>query len=178
MGESLIALTYGEALFEAARELGKEAQILEEITCLAHIMETEESLQKFLGNPGLQEEEKKEFTEAVLRGKVSDEMVNFIFVLIDKGRTWHLPRIARQYQYLYDQYLGVTEGTIYSAQPITEEQMAEAEAAMSDLLQKQVTLKNEVEPQLIGGVKIQADGRLLDRSLKGELERMMASLKL
>lgn len=173
----MIAQAYGKALYEAAEAAGKEEQILEEITCLAGLMETEDAFRKFLGSPAVTKEAKKEFAETSLRGQVSDEMVNFLFVLIDKERVWHLARIARVYRRRFDEERNVAEGKIYSAAPMPEDQVESTEAAMSRLLGKRVELENEVDTRLIGGMKIQVDGKLLDRSLKGELAMLLAVLK-
>lgn len=177
MGESLVALTYGRALFEAARDAGREAQVLEEVTCLAGLLEDEEELRAFLTSPAVTKEEKKNFTETALRGRVSSEMVNFLFVLIDKDRVWHLGRIARTYRRCFDEAENVAEGTVFSAVPLTEEQVESTGEAMSRLLGKRVELENEVDARLLGGMKIQVDGKLLDRSLKGELALLRAALK-
>ena len=45
------------------------------------------------------------------------------------------------------------------------------------LLQKKVSLTGEVDRSLIGGVKIQVEGRIIDRSLRGELERLEKELQ-
>ena len=177
MGDSIIALTYGGALYEAAREAGKEEQILEEVTCLAELMETEEDLRQYLGSPAVTKEEKRALAEAALRGRVSDEMVHFLFVLIDRDRIWHLARIARVYRRRFDEERNVAEGTIYSAVPMTETQVESTGEAMSRLLGKRVELENEVDASLLGGVKIQVDGKLVDRSLKGELSLLLSALK-
>ena len=173
----MIAQAYGTALYEAAQAAGKEEQILEEAACLAELMETEESFRKFLGSPAVTKEKKKEFAEIVLRGRVSDEMVNFLFVLIDKDRVWHLVRIAKVYRRRFDEERNVAAGKIYSAAPMPEEQVESTEKAMSRLLGKRVELENEVDVRLLGGMKIQVDGKLLDRSLKGELALLLAALK-
>ena len=177
MEESSVALTYGEALYGAAREAGREKEILEEADCLASLLETEDTLRRFLANPAVQAEEKKQFMESILQGHISKEMLHFIYILIDKNRTWHMPGIAAYFRKLYDREQGLSEGVIFSAVPLTENQMNTAEEALSNLLQKRVRLRNEVDESLIGGIKIQADGRMLDCSLKGELDRLLAELK-
>jgi ATP synthase F1 delta subunit len=176
MGDSLVASTYGRALYEAAQELKKEVQILDEVTCLADLIDEEKVLREILVSPAVSEAEKKQLTEHVLRGRVSDEMINFLFVLIDKERVWHLPRIARYYRKLYDRDRGMLAGCIYSAVPLSDAQLSSSEAAMSALLGKNVSLENRIDDSLIGGVKIQAGGKMIDRSLKGELYRMLAVL--
>lgn len=177
MADSLVSRIYGDALFEAAGEAGKRKQVLEEIQCMAELVETSPQLQEFLRSPAIPAEEKKAFTGAALRDVFSSEMVNFLFVLIDKERIWHIGRIARRYKVLYDREMGVSTGKIYSAVPLTEQQVSESAEAVSGLFQKKVLLENQTDPDLLGGVKIQVDGKLIDRSLRGELSRLQQSLR-
>ena len=48
MGESMVARAYGDALYEAAKKAGTEAEVLAEVVCLADLMETEDELRVFL----------------------------------------------------------------------------------------------------------------------------------
>ena len=48
---------------------------------------------------------------------------------------------------------------------------------MSKLLQKNIKLRNIVDKNLIGGIKIQVDGKMIDRSIRGDLDAMLRSLK-
>ena len=59
MAELAVDLTYGTALMEAARELGKEDQILEEAQAVVQLIEDEPDLHKFINSPGVSADEKK-----------------------------------------------------------------------------------------------------------------------
>lgn len=146
MGDSLVASTYGRALYEAAQDAGREEQILQELDALTELLESEKTLRELLVSPAVPADEKQEFTDKVLRGRISDEMVNFLFVLIDKERVWYLGRIARYYRRLYDQDRGITSGKIFSAVPLSEAQVSSSAEAVSGLLGKHVILENEVDP--------------------------------
>ena len=176
MGDALVTSTYGRALYEAAGEAGRQ-KVLEEVTLLAELLEEEKMMRELLVSPAVTPEEKKAFAEHVLRGRICDEMVNFLFVLIDKERVWYLPRIARYYLRLYEEEQRVSSGKIYSAVPLSQEQVVSSAEAMSELLDRRVQLENEVDTSLIGGVKIQVDGKMIDRSLKGELALLLTGLK-
>ena len=57
MAELTVDLTYGTALMEAARELGKEDQILDEAQAVAQLIEEEPDLHKFINYPGVSADE-------------------------------------------------------------------------------------------------------------------------
>ena len=177
MAESLVSLTYGTALYEAAVGAGKAEEIGAEMALLSRLFDTEEGFRDFLISPAISPGEKKAVVKKIFENRFSQEMVNFLSILIDKDRTWHIRRIARQYHVLYDRDCGLSEGRIYSAAPLPEEQQARFEEELSRLFQKKVTLQNRVDPSLIGGVKIKVDGKLIDQSLRAELNQMLESLK-
>ena len=108
---------------------------------------------------------------------ICPEMLHFLYVLLDKGRIWHIDSMAKQYRKLYEEDRSIAEGKIFSAVPLTAEQAEEMSRQVSFLLQKKVSLTGEVDRTLIGGVKIQADGRIIDRSLRGDLERLRKQLQ-
>lgn len=121
--------------------------------------------------------DKKKIIESSLKGKFSREMINFLFVLVDKSRTAEIRKIRKQYMRLYDKERNMAEGEIYSAIPLSEEQLAKFEEQMSALLHKQIKLRNIVDKDLIGGIKIQVDGKMIDKSLRADLDGLLRSLK-
>lgn len=177
MADTIAAAVYGEALFEAACVRGKQKEILEEVNCIAQLIDTSPELQEFLRSPVVPAEEKKQFIKSSLHGVFSEEMIHFLFVLIDKERIWHISRIARCYKTLYERQRGESTGKIFSAVPLSAAQIESSEASVSALLRKKVRLKNCIDPSLIGGVVIQVDGKCIDRSLKGELKQLKDELK-
>lgn len=177
MAESVVSLTYGAALFEAAKELGKEDEFLRELETLDEILADTPEFAEFLDSPAIVGADKKRILTNSLEGRFSREMVNFLFVLVDKNRTAEIRKIRKQYIRLYDKERGLAEGEIYSADPLSEEQHARFEAEMSKLLQKNIKLRNIVDKNLIGGIKIQVDGKMIDRSIRGDLDAMLRSLK-
>ena len=104
-------------------------------------------------------------------------MINFLFVLVDKSRTAEISKIRKQHIRLYDKERNLAEGEIYSAVPLSEQQLGEFEKQMSVLLHKKIKLRNIVDKALIGGIKIQVDGKMIDKSLRADLDDLLRSLK-
>ena len=177
MGDSLVPLTYGKALYDAAKEGGMEERIGEELKVVTGIIRSEDGLRRLLGNPTVTAEEKKELVRQIFAGHVYRELVNFLYVLIDKGRTGCLAGAAKQYRLLYEQDRGLAHGKVISAVPLSEAQVSEAGRQISGLLQKEITLENSVDPSVIGGIKIQVEGKMIDLTLRHELEQMRLLLQ-
>ena len=70
MAELTVDLTYGTALMEAARDIGKEDQILDEAQAVVGLFEEEPDLHKFINYPGISAEEKKEVLRNIFEGRI------------------------------------------------------------------------------------------------------------
>ena len=166
MAELAVDLTYGEALREAAVDVGKQQEILEEGQQIVEILENEPDLKAFIDYPAISAEEKKKVLEEVFGGKICQEMMNFLFVLIDKRRAGRFERIIKVYRDLLEKEEGVSYGTVFSVEKLSEERIAQLEEQTSRLLRMKVKLENEIDPKLIAGVKILVEGKIIDASYR------------
>lgn len=177
MAELTIDLTYGTALFEAAQELGKKEQILEEATEVLGILQQEPDLYAFINYPAISAAEKKAAVSNIFGGKICDELLNFIYVLIDKRRTLHFEKMIKVYKKLMDKEEGLSYGRVYSVEPLTEDRIKELEKETSKLLKANVRLENQTDPKLMGGVKILVDGKIIDASIRKKFDDLGSRIR-
>ncbi|MDR1246751.1 MAG: ATP synthase F1 subunit delta, partial [Clostridiales Family XIII bacterium] len=161
-----VATTYGAALFEVARDLDKIDSIGEEITALGGIFKDEPEFFNLLCNPGIDAVGKKETLKTVLDGRVSKELLNFMFILTDKRRIGGFHTIVKAYHTLVNANLGISIGSIYSAVPLSDDRRKSLEEETGKLLKRNVRLDNLIDADLIGGVKIYIEGKLIDASIR------------
>ena len=102
MAELTVDMTYGTALFEAASEQGKTEQIREEAGQIIEIFEHEPELRAFVNYPAISADEKKKVLQDIFEGQICSELLNFLYVLIDKRRIGQFERIIRVYRDLAD----------------------------------------------------------------------------
>ena len=178
MAELAVDLTYGTALVEAARELGKENQILEEAQAVAELIENEPDLQQFINYPGVSADEKKEVLKNIFEGRICEELLNFLYILVDKRRTTNFGRIVKVYKSLIEKEEGVSYGTVFSVVKLSDERMAELEEQTSKLLQMKVKLENEIDPSLLAGFKILVEGKIIDASYRKKFDELASQMKL
>ena len=101
----LVSKVYGDALFEAARDCGKMDEIFEEVQSIGVILEENAELQKILGNPRVMREDKEQMIETIFRGRVSNEIVELMKLMIEKGR---YSKIDSVFEYFIGYKLGLT----------------------------------------------------------------------
>ncbi|MEG0829623.1 MAG: ATP synthase F1 subunit delta [Anaerovoracaceae bacterium] len=172
MAELTIDLTYGNALYQAATETNKRDIILDEGCQVLGILEQELDLFSLINNPVISAKDKKEILKNIFQGRICLELLNLLYVLVDKGRTRHFPKIINVYKDMLNHEEGCAYGTIYSVQPLKEDQLKKFEEKVSKLLQNKVKLENNIDPKLIGGVKILVDGRIIDASIRKRFDAL------
>jgi ATP synthase F1 delta subunit len=176
MAELTIDKVYGKALYQVAVEVNKEAQILSEAKEVAEIMKREGALKKFVDSPIISVGEKKQVLENIFQDLVCEELMNFICILVDKGRTKHYDKIVMTMLQLAREKEGASAGIIYSMEPLTPDQMEKFQRETGKLLRTNVHLENQIDRSLVGGVKILIDGKIIDASLKKRLENIKDAL--
>ncbi|MDO4485456.1 MAG: ATP synthase F1 subunit delta [Bacillota bacterium] len=178
MAELTIDITYGTALYEAARETGKTEIIMEEATEVLGILMQEPDLYEFINYPAISAAEKKRAIEKIFGGRICDELLNFICILIDKRRTMHFEKIVKVYKKFLDKEEGISYGTVCSVIPLTDERLKELEDETSKLIGANVRLTNEIDPGLIGGIRILVEGKLIDASIRKKFDDLENQIRL
>jgi len=176
MAELTVDLTYGSALYQAAVEVNKKDLILDEANQVLDIFEKEPDFYKFINYPGISAKEKKDVLTSVFEGKICQELLNLLYVLTDKGRTARYGKIIKAYKDMVDREEGVTYGTVYSVEPLTDVQIKKMEEQLTKLISQDTRLENKLDASLIGGVKVLVDGRIIDASIRKRLDDLSSKL--
>ena len=178
MAELSVDMVYGSALLEAARETEKEKEILADAKSVLAAIDENPDFKKFMEYPGISASEKKEVLENVFAGKISNEFMNFLLVLVDKRRSGRLVQIMKVYEHLMEREEGVFYGTVYSVVKLSPERLAKLEDQTGRLLQCKVKLDNQLQPNLMAGFRILIEGKVIDASYKKKFEEMAARLNI
>lgn len=174
--ELAVAMVYGQALFDAASDLDKVNEIKDEITAIDQILKSQPRYAEIMENPALPAAMKKGLIREAFEGKVTDQVLWFLFILIDRRRFGFYHSIVKHYLKLMDEKNRMGYGKIYSAVPLTGEQIARFEEETGKLMDEKIQLKNKIDKSLIGGVKIKVDGKLIDASISGRLNHLKDKL--
>jgi F-type H+-transporting ATPase subunit delta len=167
-----IARPYAEALFKTAgADLVGTATWLDELAAIASNVQ----LQQYAANPGISSTQTFEVISAVAKN-MPEAAKNFLRTVIDNGRISALPEIASQFRVLKNAQGGSSDATVYSAFALDGAALADLTATLERRFARKLNLKVELEPELIGGVRVVVGDEVLDTSVKARLEQMKAAL--
>jgi len=100
MAELTVATTYGKALYEAAFDMNKTDIILEEAQELLEIFKENPEFIEFIKTPVISAAEKKETIGKIFSGKICNELLNLLYLLIDKRRGGEFGNIIRRFKHI------------------------------------------------------------------------------
>ena len=177
MAESVtIARPYAQAVFRLARENGKLEAWSDRLQRLA-LIALDAEMTKVIGNPKFSAPQVAELFVSLAGESGDAEFARFVATLAENERLAILPEIRDLYEQLKDADAGVKDALITSAYPLDDRQlndlMRQLEAHFGAKLQPHV----EVDPELIGGVKVAVGDQVVDTSVRAKLDAMALALK-
>ena len=171
-----IARPYAEALFKASRaDLNAAAVWLDALAAIASNVQ----LQQYAANPSVTSKQTFDVMVGVAESqkvKLSVAAQNFLRAVIDNGRISVFSEIASQFRALKNAQSGSSDATVYSAFALDAAGLADLSATLEKRFGKKLNLSVELQPELIGGVRVVVGDEVLDTSVKARLEQMKVAL--
>ena len=166
---------YAEALFEAARDSGRLAQVHEALVDFAAAVEQTPELRSVLRNPQLESSAKARIL-ADLAGDEEPLLRNFLLLAAEKGRAGELEEIAREFERIMARQERRLTVELTTARELTEEEASAILGQIERAAGRKVEATRNVDPELVGGIVLQAGSYRVDASVRGRLERLRQEL--
>jgi F-type H+-transporting ATPase subunit delta len=168
-----IARPYAEALYKASgAELAATAVWLDELAVIA----VDDQLLQFADSPKVTVAQTFEVIAGVAKTALPEKAKNFLRTVLDNGRLSVLPEIASQFRALKNAQTGSSDAVVYSAFALDAAALAELAVTLEKRFGRKLHVLLEVEPALIGGVRVVVGDEVLDTSVKARLEQMKVAL--
>lgn len=170
-----IARPYAEAAFKLAREqnaLGSWADAL----ALIDATVADSQLAALIGVPNVGAAQLEGVIIGAVGKQLSGEARNFVQVLAQNRRLGLMPQILELFTQLRRDHEGTMEATVVSALPVEGAQLNALVAALEKKYGRKITARVELDPQLIGGLKIMVGDKVIDATVRGRLDAMAAAL--
>lgn len=174
----LVSKVYGDALFEAAREAGRMDDMYEEVLELQKLLQANEELQKMMENPKVIREDKENVIETVFRGRISDEIVELMKLMIAKGRYSNIESVFDYFIGLVKEEKKIGIAYVITAVELTDGQKDEIVRRLLETTRyESFEMNYAVDASLIGGMVIRIGDRVVDSSIKTKLYELSKSLR-
>ena len=174
---SSVASVYGQALYDLARQEDCADGILHEMKILAQAFAQEPDFVRLVSTPGISKAERLEILDNSFRDRVHPYVLNFMKILAEKGYMHSFCECAGVYQKAYNEDHNILPVKVTSAVALTPEQESRLRRKLSSLTGKQIELIGRIDPACIGGLRLDYDGKQVDDTVAGRLDRLHSMLK-
>ena len=163
---------YAEALFELAVQGGVTKETSEGLETVVSALLQTPDYRALLASPAIPKEERLAALDAAFRGKIPDILLAILRMMISRGHVSTLNGMARDYEELARGYRGESMAIVTSAVPLKESEAVALRARLEKIVAKQITLRCVTDPGLIGGIRVEVDGRVIDGSIRNKLDEI------
>ncbi|QDQ01279.1 F0F1 ATP synthase subunit delta [Lysinibacillus fusiformis] len=176
MSNSTVAKRYAQALFELAQQKNILAEVGSDLSELTKVVKESPDFLTLLSAPKFSIERKKQLVATIFAG-ATPEFLHTIQLLVEKKRVNEVTLIADAYAELAAQAQGSADATVFSTRALSAEESAKISATFAKLVGKQsLNITNEIDPSLLGGIRVQIGNHIYDSSVVNKLERLKREL--
>jgi F-type H+-transporting ATPase subunit delta len=172
-----VARRYALALYQEAEARGAVAPTDEDVQALREVLDGSRELTALFESPIVPREKKEAVVTKLFEGRVGELTLRFVRLLLEKEREDLLPVVVRAYGALRDQRLGIVEAHVRTARPLGAGEAQALERTLAERTGKQVRLRTEVDPALVGGLVVRIGDRVYDRSVRHQLGLLREQLR-
>ncbi|MDN6640404.1 MAG: F0F1 ATP synthase subunit delta [Tetragenococcus sp.] len=176
LDKNTVAKRYGKALYELAIEKGQTEDVYQELLSLREILNELPDLGNILSDKRLDLREKRNIMDELVKN-FTGIVHNGLEVIFQYGRMYDLSLIIAEYEKRYDDDKGLLLGTVTTAIPLKEDQKAKLATNVAQKFGYQrANLQETVDPSIVGGIVVETNDRVIDGSIKTQIENLRTKL--
>lgn len=174
----LVSKIYGDALFETAMEEGRLDEFFVQVEAVKDILIKQKELFRLMDEPKIDREEKMEILKAVFGGRIAEELTGLLLILVEKGRFRETIHVLDYFLSRVKEQKGIGLARVISATRLSDVQKEKVEKRLLETTKyRTFEIDYEVDPALIGGIRIRIGDRIVDGSIRTKLERLSGMLR-
>ena len=172
-----VAVPYARALFDFSVEKNIMHQITADFQNLDIFFNENSELTDYLNSPVVSQEAKREVLAKTLKSQINTETFKFLMVLVDRDRINLLSAVINNYLELVYQTASIKMVEVSTASAFTNAQKDTLIQKLKELTNaREIRLVTTVDPTLIGGFLIKTESKVIDFTVKNQLQQLAKHL--
>jgi F-type H+-transporting ATPase subunit delta len=172
-----VAAPYARALFDFSVEKNIMHQITADFQNLDIFFNETPELTEYLSNPVVKQEAKREILAKILKSQINTETFKFLMVLVDRDRINLISAVINNYLELVYQTASIKMVEVSTASAFTNLQKNTLIQKLKELTNaREIRLVINVDPSLIGGFLIKTESKIIDFTIKNQLQQLAKHL--
>ncbi len=176
MQDSIVARKYALALFNAALKAGKLDEVEADVSSLEAFNAGDDRFMKYMESPQVLTEAKRELLDQALKGRVSELMLRFLHLVLGKKRVDQVPGILETFHELSRAHRGIVRARVRTAVPLDAALEERMKTKLARITGKTIEVDSRVDPEILGGVVVEFENQIIDRSVRRGLDDLRDSL--
>merc|ERR1712087_649410 len=177
MGASKIAAPYARALFDFSVEKNIMHQITADFQNLETFLDESSELTEYLSNPIVSQDAKQGVLTKILEPQLNAETFKFLMVLVERDRINLLKSVISNYLELVYETASIKTIEVVTAFAFSNSQKDTLIEKLKELTNaREIRLVVTVEPSLIGGFLIKTESKVIDFTIKNQLQQLAKHL--
>jgi len=163
---------YAEALHALAEESGEPGAYLAGLELTEKAVEENRGLLSLLASPAIPRSERMEVLPRIFGEDLPSPMLALLRLMVSRGHAREIPRMMEEYRKLERESRGESTARVTSAAELTAEEKESLRAKLEKRFGRRMVLECSVDPALLGGVRVETEGRVLDGTLRARLQEI------
>ena len=176
MRDRKVATRYAEALLLTAKAEGVLDGVAESFAAVLAAVKDNSDLRIFMDSPSVRTEEKKGLLQKVFGDAVEPILLKFFMLLLDKNRIENTRDIGEVFAELVEADQGLQHALVVTAVPMPTDLAERLQAKLASYTGKTIILDKKVDPYVIGGVCVTLGDKILDGTVRTNLNLLAKSL--
>ena len=167
---------YALALYEVAEQKGKVDEYLGDLREICELIENNKDFFEVIKHPQIGTKQKKKTFINIFKGKIDEELLSFLLILIEKDRILFLKEKLKEMEEIHLEKLNVLQGIVKTTVPLEENEYNSLVDKLEKKYNKEVILKKEIDPEILGGIYVRIGNDVIDGTVKtrlDDLEKLM-----
>lgn len=163
---------YALALYEVAEKKGKVDEYLNDLREICDLIENNHDFYEVIKHPQINTRKKKQLFIDVFKGKIDEELLSFILILIQKDRILYLREKLNQMEQIDLERKNTIKGIVKTAIPLLPEEFEKLKTIFENKYDKTIIFETEVDKSVLGGVYVRVGNDVIDDTIKLKIDEM------
>lgn len=167
---------YGRSLYELAAGEQAADEICQEAEEIRKLFSGNPDYVRLLSEPSIHLQDRQKLLDEAFGDAVHPYLLNFLKLLTEKGIIGEYSACCRAMRQLYNRDHDIAEAVVTTAVPLSDDQAGQLLARLTERSGKKVSLRQKVDPKVLGGIRVEIDGKLLDGTVATRLKDLRGRL--
>ncbi|RAK09818.1 ATP synthase F1 subcomplex delta subunit [Halanaerobium saccharolyticum] len=172
-----VASKYSRALFGLGKDHDNLLELKENLSEFWQLIEDNEDLNELLFHQRITPEDKKRILGKIFAEELDEDILHFLYILIDKRREFFLESIIKEFDTLVDDAESIMHVEVTSAVELDDSILDKLKEKLDSLVDYNIQIKNNVNEEIIAGIVLKIEDYIIDGSLRNELNSLNQKLK-